>query len=265
MALRIRLYNEKDKPFMKTLMLDSFHGDKRQIDGFFENVLPDCVCYITTVSKLPVGAVYLVPSQPENDKTFLVYAAAIEKQHRRCGYFTAMMKSIFAKYPDYSFVLKTDSEDSRSICKNLGMEPAFKYTYVENRKPIATPSSTNMIIREVSDDEYIESRRIAVEKYGGHTWIDSFMKLGLKRIRECGAQAVKISYGGALIYALIGKVGEILVIYESLCEAKELSRVIPHLQYRYNADFAFGTSMGYGKLSTFSDGYAKTQTPFKAK
>ncbi len=265
MALRIRLYNEKDKPFMKTLMLDSFSGDKRQINGFFENVLPDCVCYIAAVSKVPVGAVYLVPTENKHDKTFLVYAAAIERQYRRCGYFTAMMKSVFAKYPDYSFVLRTDSEDARNICKNLGMEPAFKYTYVENRRSIATPSSTNMIIREVSDDEYIESRRLASEKYGEHTWINSFMRLGLKRIRECGAQAVKISYGGALIYALIGKVGKILVIYESLCEAKELSRVIPHLQYRYNADFSFGASMGYGKLSTFSDGYAKIQKPFNVE
>ncbi len=244
LQLNLRLYSEDDKQFMKKLWLESFRDSEEHIERFFETVLPDSYGVIGEYYHKCAAAICLIPAMIGNDKAFYLYAAAVDPAFRERGIMTEIMKRLFewGENHQYWIFLKSGNLDSARFGVHNGMEKALYYNCISCRKSKATPAGVNMIVRDITDDEYLDCRKSFNGGRQFARWIDSFIKFGLYDFREAGGRVVRIRYGYANFAALLTSVKNCLVLSEALANDADIKSVLPHLLHRFNIPVAISFS-----------------------
>jgi len=259
MQLKLRLYNQDDVQFMKNLWVDSFEDSRERVDRFFETVLPDSYGIIGEYYHKRVAAFYLIPAMIGKDRALFMFAAAVDPAYRERAIMTTILKRLFqwGEENQYWIFFKCGDLNSSRAGVHNPMEKALYYNCTVCQEPKSTPTGVKTIVKDISDEEYIDLRN---QFSGGRRfprWTESFMKFGLQDFRKAGGKVVRIKYGYANFAALITSVKGCLVLAEAVASEDSIKTVLPHLAYRYNKPLAAAFSASGELKKQYFAGYIR--------
>lgn len=240
MQLKLREYCEQDRTFIDKLWKENFYDSAEHRNRFFKDVLPFVHCIIGEYYRKPRAVFYLIPAELCGYKAFYLYALSIDSEYRGLGIATAIMKRLYKWCGENDCLLYVNPDSGRlyRFFKYSDMQPALYYSYNCSFDKIATPKGTNLIIKDISDDEYLRYRREYFKMNPGVLLCEPFMRFGLQDIREAGGRVVRICYGYARFAALLTTGKRLVVLNEALACDEDINNVLPYVQWRYRASAA---------------------------
>lgn len=244
MQLKLRLYSEHDRETISRLWNGTFYDTRLHRERFFDDVLPHVHCIITEYYRKPRAMFCLIPATLCGCEAFYLYGLAVDPEYRGLGIATTIMKRLFRWCDENSFLLYVIPHSTRlfRFFKFLDMEPALYYSYHFCKHPRPTPKGTNMIIKDISDDEYLLFRHRYFRMNPGATPCEEFVRFGLRDIRESGGRVARISFGYARFAAVFAVINGCVVLNEALACDEDLDFILPYIQYRYKCRFAISFS-----------------------
>lgn len=234
--LKLREYCEEDREFLAQVWSESFYDPIEHRERFFDEVLPSIHCIVGVYYRKPRAALFLIPAELCGYKAFYLYGLSIDSEYRGLGIATAIMKRLYKWCGENDCLLYVNPNSGRlfRFFKYADMQPALYYSFNCTFDKKATPKGTNMIIKDISDDEYLRCRREYLKMNPGVTLCEPFMRFGLQDFRNAGGRVVRISYGYARFAALLDVADNMTVLHEALACDEVINNLLPYLKWRFN-------------------------------
>ena len=235
LQLKLRLSTEDDVPFLKALWHTEFGWTEETSECFIEQTFPDSYCIISENYKKPRAALCLIPAYYSGKKTFSVYAVATEAKYRGMGIMSRTIETImqWCTENECALIEKTNAKSAERFFAHRGMRPALFYDYIATRESKQTREGTKMIVRDISDDDYIAARHEYAAEGKMAEYNDGFMRFLLLKFRRDGGRVLRIAYGYSRFCAMAMFSDKGIVLTEALASHEAVKSVLPFLQHRF--------------------------------